>query len=152
MDIDNYNKMVNLHKSKEELKAKIIELKKNLRYEKQTLIGCTIAGISAIVIGNIAGVLQYGMDIIPVAISIGLSSLVLIPVVIHEKRVIKKGNKELEKHESEINNIDNMIESLNLTLDNNLEDKPVISYIDSNDYTLDNDKPLVLKRDKYLKH
>ena len=41
-----------------------------------------------------------------------------------------------------------MIESLNLTLDNNLEDTPVINYTDSNDYTLDNDKPLILKRTK----
>ena len=150
MDIDAHNKIISLNKSKEELKTKISELKESLKFEKAALIGCTIAGISALLIGNIAGVLQYGMDIIPVAISTGLSSLVILPVVIHENKVIKKGTQEINTHESEINNIDNMIESLNLTLDNNLEDKPVINYIDSNDYTLDN--PLTLKRDKYLKH
>ena len=148
MNVESHNKIISLNNSKEELKTKISELKENLKFEKATLIGCTIAGISAILIGNIAGVLQYGMDIIPVAISTGLSSLVLIPVVIHEKRVIKKNTKEINKHESDINNIDDMIELLNLTLDSNLEDKPVINYIDSNDYTLDNDKPLTLKRTK----
>ncbi len=148
MNKENYNKIVSLNNSKEELKTKISELKESLKFEKATLIGCTIAGISAIVIGNIAGVLQYGMDIIPVAISTGLSSLVLIPVVIHEKRVIKKNTKEINKHESDINNIDSMIESINLELDSNLEDKPVINYIDSNDYTLEQDKPLILKRTK----